>query len=70
MKRRELDTLFGGVGLIFTHVTLGNVGVARSDSSLDRLSLPDSIESNGESYRLSWSSHPTPNYKQESSGWY
>jgi len=45
---------------------LGNVGVARSDSAVDRLSLPDSIEFNGESYRLSWSSHPTPNsYKQE-----
>ncbi|MGA8918735.1 MAG: hypothetical protein WB540_08385, partial [Pseudolabrys sp.] len=29
-------------------------------------SLPDSIEFNGESYRLSWSSHPTPYYyKQE-----
>src|SRR5262249_43426946 len=32
----------------------------------DRLSLPDSIQFNGESYRLSWSSHPTPYYyKQE-----
>ena len=67
MRRREFITLLGGAGLLFTHVMLGNVGVARSDSAaVDRLSLPGSIEFNGESYRLSWSSHPTPHYyKQE-----
>jgi hypothetical protein len=67
MRRREFITLLGGAGLLFTHVMPGNVGVARSDSAVvDRLSLPDSIEFNGESYRLSWSSHPTPHYyKQE-----
>ena len=65
MRRREFIT-FLGRSLLFTHVMLDNVGVARSDSAVDRLSLPDSIEFNGESYRLSWSSHPNPNYyKQE-----
>jgi hypothetical protein len=66
MRRREFITLLGGAGLPFIHVMLGNVGGARSDGAVDRLSLPDSIEFNGESYRLSWSSHPTPYYyKQE-----
>jgi hypothetical protein len=67
MRRREFITLLGGAGLLFTYVMLGNVGIARSDrAAVDRLSLPDSIEFNGESYRLSWSSHPTPYYyKQE-----
>jgi len=67
MRRREFITLLGGAGLLFTYVMLGNVGIARSDSAaVDRLSLPDSIEFNGESYRLSWSAHPTPYYyKQE-----
>jgi hypothetical protein len=66
MRRREFITFLGGGGLLFTYVMLDNVGIARSDSAVDRLSLPDSIEFNGESYRLSWSSHPSPNYyKQE-----
>ncbi|MFZ3248870.1 MAG: hypothetical protein WA214_08265 [Pseudolabrys sp.] len=67
MRRREFITLLGGAGLLFAYVMLGNVGIALSDSAaVDRLSLPDSIEFNGESYRLSWSSHPTPYYyKQE-----
>jgi hypothetical protein len=61
MRRREFITFLGGGGLLFTQVML-----ARSDTALDRLSLPDSIEFNGESYRLSWSSHPNPYYyKQE-----
>src|SRR5262245_61226361 len=66
MRRRAFIMLLGGAGLLFTHVMLGNVGVARSDSAVDRLSLSDSIEFNGVSYRLSWSSHPKPYYyKQE-----
>jgi hypothetical protein len=65
MRRREFITLLGGAGLLFSQVML-NVGVARSDGAIDRLSLPDSITFNGENYRLSWSSHPTPYYyKQE-----
>ncbi|MGA7151250.1 MAG: hypothetical protein WBY84_07560, partial [Pseudolabrys sp.] len=64
MTRRVF--ILGGAGLVFTHVILGDLGVARSDSAVDRLSLPESIEFNGESYRLSWSSHPKPDYyKQE-----
>ncbi len=66
MRRREFIKLFGGAGLLFSQVMPGNVEVARSDNAVDRLSLPDSIAFNGESYRLSWSSHPTPYYyKQE-----
>jgi hypothetical protein len=65
MRRREFITFLGGA--LFSHVMPGHVGVARSDSAaVDRLSLPDVIEFNGESYRLSWSSHPKPYYyKQE-----
>jgi hypothetical protein len=64
MQRRDFIKLLGGA--LFIDVMLGNVGLARSDSTVDRLSLPDSIEFNGESYRLSWSAHPTPHYyKQE-----
>lgn len=64
MTRRAF--ILGGAGLVFTHVILGDLGVARSDTAVDRLSLPESIEFNGESYRLSWSSHPKPDYyKQE-----
>jgi|SRR5215475_6793721 len=66
MTRREFIALLGGAGLLSAHVMLSDVRVARSDSAVDRLSLPDSVEFNGESYRLSWSSHPTLNYyKQE-----
>jgi len=67
MRRRAFITFLGGASLLFTHVVLGHVDVARSDSAaVDRLSLPDAIEFNGESYRLSWSSHPKPYYyKQE-----
>jgi hypothetical protein len=62
MKRREFIALVGGAGLLFIHVTLGNA----RDGAVDRLSLPGPIEFNGESYRLSWSSRPTPDYyKQE-----
>jgi len=64
MTRRAF--ILGGAGLVFTHIILGDLGVARSDTAVDRLSLPESIEFNGESYRLSWSSHPKPDYyKQE-----
>jgi len=66
MRRREFITLLGGACLLFIHFTLGSAAVVRSDDAVDRLSLPGPIEFGGESYRLSWSSHPTPYYyKQE-----
>jgi hypothetical protein len=66
MQRRNFIMLLGGAGLPLIQLMLGKVGVARSDGAVDRLSLPGSIEFNGESYRLSWSSHPTSHYyKQE-----
>ena len=66
MKRRKFITPLGCAGLLLIQVMLGNVEIARSDSAVDRLSLPDPIAFNGESYRLSWSSHPTSYYyKQE-----
>ena len=62
MRRRKFIALLGGAGLLFSHVMLGHAG----DGAVDHLSLPVPIEFNGESYRLSWSSHPTPSYyKQE-----
>ena len=65
MRRRAIITLLGGAGVLL-HVMLGNVAVTFADAVVERLSLPESIEFNGESYRLSWSSHPTPSYyKQE-----
>lgn len=66
MKRRAFITLLGGAGLLFIQAVPGTVGVAAAEGAVDRLSLPESIAFNGESYRLSWSSHPTPHYyKQE-----
>jgi len=39
---------------------------ASSDDAVDRLSVPGPIDFNAASYRLSWSSHPSPDYyKQE-----
>lgn len=62
MRCRKFIALLGGAGLLFIHVVFGNAG----DGVVDHLSLPGPIEFNGESYRLSWSSHPTPSYyKQE-----
>jgi hypothetical protein len=62
MRLRKFIALLGGAGLLFSHIMLGNAG----DGAVDHLSFPDPIEFNGESYRLSWSSHPTPDYyKQE-----
>lgn len=62
MKRRKFIALFGGACLLFIHDMPGHAG----DSAVDHLSLSGPIEFNGQSYRLSWSSHPTPYYyKQE-----
>jgi hypothetical protein len=66
MRRHKFIAQLAAAGLLSTHVILGNVGFARSDDAVDRLSLPNSIEFNGEHYGLTWSSHPTPYYyKQE-----
>lgn len=66
MRRREFITLFGGAGLLFIYAIVSNAQVARSENAVDRLSLPGPIEFGGESYQLSWSSHPAPHYyKQE-----
>jgi hypothetical protein len=66
MGRRNFITRLGGVGLLLLYCVFGNAGVARADGAVDRLSLPGPVKFNGESYRLSWSSHPSPHYyKQE-----
>ena len=61
MRRLAFIALLSGAGLLFINVMLSNAG----DGAVDRLSLPDPIEFNGESYRLSWSSHPTPYYYRQ-----
>ena len=49
--------------LLFAALIAGSSGAAEI---VERLSVPGPISFNGESYRLSWSSHPTANYyKQE-----
>jgi len=64
MRARTIIMLLGAGVLL--HIMFGNAAVALADAVIERLSLPESIEFNGESYRLSWSSHPTPTYyKQE-----
>jgi hypothetical protein len=56
LEVRELERLAGS----------NAVGLASSANAVDRMSLPGPIEFDGEVYRLSWSSHPRPNYyKQE-----
>ena len=66
MKRRDFVPFLGCACLLLADVMLGNVGVARAEGVVERLSVPESIEFNGETYRLSWSSHPRPHYyKQE-----
>lgn len=64
MRRRDFTTLLGSIGLFF--IAADFLSVAHSQGAVDRLSLPASIDFNGESYRLSWSARPTPDYyKQE-----
>ena len=66
MRRRDLITFFGGTCLLFANAVPGNIGIARAESVVERLSVPQAFEFNGESYRLAWSSHPRPYYyKQE-----
>ena len=66
MKRRNFIAFCGGACLLIANVIPGNIEVARSESVVERLSVPQSFEFNGETYRLSWSSHPRPHYyKQE-----
>src|SRR5262245_1774996 len=66
MRQRKLISFFGCACLLLGNATPGNIGVARSEPVVERLSVPQSFEFNGETYRLSWSSHPRPHYyKQE-----
>jgi hypothetical protein len=65
MRRRNFISFFGGVCLLLANAMPGNIGLARSEAVVERLSVPQSFGF-GESYRLSWSSHPRPHYyKQE-----
>ncbi|HKS83906.1 MAG TPA: hypothetical protein VJR71_00360 [Pseudolabrys sp.] len=66
MRRRGSLSHIYGAGLIAAGIMLGQAGVAWSETVAERLSLQETIAFNGESYRLSWSSHPTSDYyKQE-----
>src|SRR5262245_18735685 len=66
MRRCNFISFFGSVCLLLANAMPGNIKIARSEAVVERLSVPQSFEFNGESYRLSWSSHPRPHYyKQE-----
>jgi hypothetical protein len=66
MRRCSFIAFFGGACLLFAVAMPGNIGIARCEVVVERLSIPQSFEFNGENYRLSWSSHPRPHYyKQE-----
>lgn len=57
---------FAAVGLLLAQLIFGTAQPAWADDAVDRLSVPGPISFNAVSYRLSWSSHPSPNYyKQE-----
>ena len=58
-----LPLRLAAAALLFAALIAGSSGAA---DIVERLSVPGPISFNGESYRLSWSSHPTPYYyKQE-----
>jgi hypothetical protein len=66
MRRCSFIAFFGGACLLLAVAMPGNIRSARSETVVERLSVPQSFEFNGENYRLSWSSHPRPHYyKQE-----
>jgi len=66
MRRRDFIPVFSGACLLLANALTGNIVIARAESVVERLSIPQTFEFNGESYRLAWSSHPRPHYyKQE-----
>ena len=52
MRRRDFIRFFGGACLLLANAVPGNIGIARSESVVERLSVPQALEFNGESYRL------------------
>ena len=63
MKRRKFIKLLGCAGLLFAHACSKCRG--RTFRQCGRLSLPDPIAFNGESYWLSSSLHPKPHYYKQ-----
>jgi hypothetical protein len=65
VRRREFISFVGGIAMTIPLPAWAQqppVGNARADSAIDRLSLPGPIAFNGETYRLSWTSHPKLHY--------
>jgi hypothetical protein len=69
VRRREFISLVGGFAMTLPLSAWAQqpaTGNARPDTVVDRLSLPGPLAFNGETFRLSWTSHPKPHYyKQE-----
>jgi hypothetical protein len=60
MNRRAFVSLLGAVALVCF------AAAARAEDKPERLSVPGPIDFHGETFELSWSSHPYPHYyKQE-----
>jgi hypothetical protein len=60
MISRGVTSLFGAVALLIS------LAGAHAESTVEHLSVPGPLAFHGESFTLSWSSHPTPDlYKQE-----
>jgi hypothetical protein len=60
MNRRALVSLLGAAGFLFS------AAAAVAENATERLSVPGPISFHGESFSLSWASHPYPHYyKQE-----
>ncbi len=62
MRRRAFIMLLGGIGLFVMGVAPGHAAGTNSGGAVDHLSVPGPIAFGGESYQLSWTSHPTPDY--------
>ena len=60
MTRRDFLTVLGGAVLLVM-ASIGGAALA-DPAAIDHLSVPGPIAFDGESYALSWTSHPTPDY--------
>ncbi len=62
MRRRDFITFAGALALTAVAALPGGHAWAESESVVDHISVPGPITFNGETYQLSWSSHPGADY--------